>query len=67
MSPPVLTEYWNMGVMPSPFFLLYSSSTVNKFELKSEVSKERFCKEKAAFIVRKRGTLAFRGKEDFGS
>jgi len=46
---------------------MYSSSTVNKFEAKSVVSNIRFYREKAAFIVRNKGTLALRGKEPFGS
>ncbi len=45
----------------------YSSSTVKRFGAKSAVSKERFCKEKEAFIVINSGTLAFKGKEPFGS
>jgi len=40
---------------------------VNKLLAKSEVSKERFYRENAAFIDRKRGTFAFKGKEFFGS
>lgn len=34
---------------------------------KSDVSKERFYKAKVAFIVKNNGTLAFKGKEPFGS
>ena len=46
---------------------MYSSSTVNKFGAKSEVSKVRFYNEKAAFIVMNNGTLAFKGKDPFGN
>lgn len=46
---------------------MYSSSTVNRFEAKSEVSKHKFCKANEAFIVRNKGTLAFRGNEPYGS
>lgn len=46
---------------------MYSSSTVNKFYAKSEVSKVRFYKAKVAFIVRNNGTLAFRGNDPFGN
>jgi hypothetical protein len=48
-------------------YLRYSSSTVNRPVLKSEVSKVRFYKENAAFIVIKRGTLALRGNEPYGN
>jgi len=46
---------------------MYSSSTVNRFFAKSVVSNTRFYNEKAAFIVRNKGTLALRGNEPLGS
>jgi len=46
---------------------MYSSSTVNKLGAKSDVSNDKFCREKEAFIVRNNGTLALSGKEPFGS
>jgi hypothetical protein len=46
---------------------MYSSSIVKRFLLKSEVSKDKLVSEKDAFIVKKRGTLAFKGNEPLGS
>ena len=31
------------------------------------MSKVKFCKEKAAFMVKNKGTLAFKGKEPLGN
>jgi hypothetical protein len=53
--------------IPAALYFVYSSSIVNSLPLKSEVSKERFYRENATFIVRKRGTLAFKGNDPFGS
>jgi hypothetical protein len=46
---------------------MYSSSTVNRFGAKSDVSNDRFYKEKAAFIDKNNGTFAFKGNDPFGN
>jgi hypothetical protein len=46
---------------------MYSSSTVKRLDAKSEVSKVKFYNEKAAFIVKNKGTLAFNGKDPLGN
>lgn len=65
--PPPLTEYYMAGLKPVALYFIYSSSIVNSLELKSEVSKDKFYRENATFIVRKRGTLAFKGKDPLGN
>jgi hypothetical protein len=49
------------------FTFMYSSSIEKRLLAKSEVSNYKFYNEKAAFIVRKRGTFALRGNDPFGS
>ena len=46
---------------------MYSSSTVNKLASNVDVSKDRFCNENAAFMVRNNGTLALSGKVPGGN
>lgn len=46
---------------------MYSSSTVNKFGEKSDVSNDKFYRANEAFIVINKGTFAFKGNEPLGS
>lgn len=46
---------------------MYSSSIVKRLFAKSLVSNIKFCKEKAAFMVKNKGTLALRGKDPLGN
>ena len=47
--------------------LAYSSSIVKSLASKHDVSKVKFYKENAAFIVRNKGTLALSGKVPGGN